>query len=130
MNHPERDVIVFVDLPSLGSKKNQYAPGTRNGRPTIRLSRKSADTRQALAAYFEAEILTRRLTIPVPAPQAVTVRLAANIRTDIDNAIGHLFDAMQKAGIVKNDRDISWMIVERTGQKYSSVAIWTRGKHD
>lgn len=112
---------ITFEIGDSGSKKNTYAIRTNGDSNYIGANAESRAVKAALLGQMEAIVLSRRphgATWPLMPPFYVDVVFGAKVKTDIDNGLGHVYDCMQAAGMIENDKD-----VREAHQKYSRAPM-------
>lgn len=86
------------------SKKNNYRHSMRNGRVYI------PEGTKILIDFFLWQIIQSRsktgLTKAIESPVAITIVFYGDNRRDLDNMVTTLLDILQKADVIKNDKQV------------------------
>jgi Holliday junction resolvase RusA-like endonuclease len=108
-------MIPLLTIPGKpGSHKNQWTVGRgRDGKPCIRVGDKAKAWKAGAAAVLKYQWRPRK-PLEGPVGAMILVCQGRAQACDLDNALGGVFDALQAAGVLKNDYQIEALWAERT----------------
>ncbi len=112
------EITIQGEVPS---KKNMYRRGN-HGRFYI-----DSDTRDLLDdLHLQLNLALNRPKSPLPGSLRVTMVLHGGGRRDADNQATTILDLLQKAGYIKNDKNVVQLKVEKVPEKgipYTDIKI-------
>lgn len=114
------------------SKKNSRPIYTnaKTGKPFLGKSKKFKDFEKELLFFLTAGKNTQGIRQPITTPVAleITMQFKSIRRIDLDNALAALFDGLQQAKIIANDRQIVELrrvqIQEKAGQDFTMIQLF------